>query len=206
DRPCARGRSADPHPRRRDGERRRDDGGEDPHRAARRNGEPHDADHRAPPLDDRARGRDRHPRRRSRGRPGHARRAARRQQRLPGDLRARTARSRVRIARGRAGCRMRVHQAGGHLMQQRGAEVEDWSWAQTRRRLGLLWRLTRPYRRRTAFSVFSLLAATATALAPPYLAKYALDDAVSGHGGTRLVVVVVIFVAAGLANWATYYL
>jgi ATP-binding cassette subfamily B protein len=91
-------------------------------------------------------------------------------------------------------------------MHQRGAEVEDWSWAKTRRRLGLLWRLTKPYRRRTAFSVFSLLAATATALAPPYLAKYALDDAVKGHGGTRLVVVVVIFVAAGLANWATYYL
>jgi ATP-binding cassette subfamily B protein len=91
-------------------------------------------------------------------------------------------------------------------MQQRGAEVEDWSWAKTRRRLGLLWRLTKPYRRRTAFSVFSLLAATATALAPPYLAKYALDDAVKGHGGTRLVVVVAIFVAAGLANWATYYL
>jgi ABC-type multidrug transport system fused ATPase/permease subunit len=101
---------------------------------------------------------------------------------------------------------MRVHQPGGHLMHQRGAEVEDWSWAKTRRRLGLLWRLTKPYRRRTSFSVFSLLAATATALAPPYLAKYALDDAVKGHGGTRLVVVVAIFVAAGLANWVTYYL
>jgi len=101
---------------------------------------------------------------------------------------------------------VRVHQPGGHLMHQRGAEVEDWSWAKTRRRLGLLWRLTKPYRRRTAFSVFSLLAATATALAPPYLAKYALDDAVKGHGGARLVVVVAIFIAAGLANWATYYL
>jgi ABC-type multidrug transport system fused ATPase/permease subunit len=100
---------------------------------------------------------------------------------------------------------VRVHQPGGHLMHQR-AEVEDWSWAKTRRRLGLLWRLTKPYRRRTAFSVFSLLAATATALAPPYLAKFALDDAVKGHGGTRLVIVVAIFVAAGLANWATFYL
>jgi ABC-type multidrug transport system fused ATPase/permease subunit len=101
---------------------------------------------------------------------------------------------------------MRVHQPGGHLMRERIAEVEDWSWAKTRRRLGLLWRLTKPYRRRTAFSVFSLLAATATALAPPYLAKYALDDAVEGHGGTRLFVVVAIFIAAGLGNWATYYL
>jgi ATP-binding cassette, subfamily B, bacterial len=100
---------------------------------------------------------------------------------------------------------MRVHQAGGHLMQERGASVDDWSWAKTRRRLGLLWSLTKPYRRRTGFSVFSLLAATATALAPPYLAKYALDDAVEGRGGTRLYVVIAIFVAAGLANWAMYY-
>ena len=100
---------------------------------------------------------------------------------------------------------MRVHQAGGHLMQQRDAQVEDWSWQKTRRRLGLLWSLTQPYRRRTAFSVVSLLVATATALAPPYLAKYALDDAVRGHAGTRLYVVVAIFVAAGLANWAMFY-
>src|SRR5436305_14958700 len=90
-------------------------------------------------------------------------------------------------------------------MQQRGAEVEDWSWAKTRRRLGLLWRLMTPYRRRAAFSVFSLLAATATALAPPYLAKYALDDAINHHTGAGLYLVVGIFVAAGLANWAMYY-
>ena len=53
--------------------------------------------------------------------------------------------------------------------------------------------------------MLSLLAATATALAPPYLAKYALDDAIKAHGGTQLYVVVAIFVAAGLANWAMYY-
>jgi ATP-binding cassette, subfamily B, bacterial len=99
---------------------------------------------------------------------------------------------------------VRVHQAGGHLMQQRDASVEDWSWRKTRRRLGLLWGLTRRYRRRTAFSVVSLLAATATALAPPYLAKLALDDALNG-GGTDLYLVVGIFVGAGLANWAMYY-
>jgi ABC-type multidrug transport system fused ATPase/permease subunit len=100
---------------------------------------------------------------------------------------------------------VRVHQPGGHLMRERTAEVEDWSWTQTRRRLGLLWRLTKPYRRRTLLSVFSLLTATATALAPPYLAKVALDDAVRGQGGTKLVVVVVVFVAAGLANWGMTY-
>jgi ATP-binding cassette subfamily B protein len=90
-------------------------------------------------------------------------------------------------------------------MQERDAAVDDWSWRKTRRRLALLWRLTRPYRGRTALSVVSLLTATATALAPPYLAKYALDDAVNGHGGSRLFVVVAIFVAAGLANWGMTY-
>jgi ABC-type multidrug transport system fused ATPase/permease subunit len=100
---------------------------------------------------------------------------------------------------------MRVHQPGGHLMAERGAQVEDWSWQKTRRRLSVLWALTQPYRRRTLFSVVSLLAATATALAPPYLAKVALDDAVRGKGGSALYVVVGIFVAAGLANWAMYY-
>jgi ATP-binding cassette, subfamily B, bacterial len=100
---------------------------------------------------------------------------------------------------------VRVHQAGGHLMRQRGAEVEDWSWHTTRRRLGVLWRLTRPYRFRTFLSVFSLLAATATALAPPLLAKYALDDAIDNKTGIQLVVVVVAFVLLALANWGMTY-
>jgi ATP-binding cassette, subfamily B, bacterial len=100
---------------------------------------------------------------------------------------------------------MRVHQPGGHLMRQRDAEVEDWSWNTTRRRLGVLWRLTKPYRFRTFLSVFSLLAATATALAPPLLAKYALDDAINNKTGTQLVVVVSLFVGLALANWGMTY-
>src|SRR4051812_45774795 len=100
---------------------------------------------------------------------------------------------------------VRVHQPGGHLMRQRSAEVEDWSWNTTRRRLGVLWRLTRPYRFRTFLSVFSLLAATATALAPPLLAKYALDDAINNKTGTQLVVVVSLFVGLALANWGMTY-
>jgi ATP-binding cassette subfamily B protein len=100
---------------------------------------------------------------------------------------------------------VRVYQHGGSLTRQRGAEVEDWSWNSTRRRLGVLWRLTKPYRLRTFFSVFSLLAATATALAPPFLAKYALDDAINDTTGEKLVLVVAIFVVAGLANWGMNY-
>jgi ABC-type multidrug transport system fused ATPase/permease subunit len=90
-------------------------------------------------------------------------------------------------------------------MERRDRDVADWSWGQTRRRLGLLWQLAGRYRVRVAFSVVSLLMATVTALAPPYLAKYALDDAVQGHGGSRLYFVIAIFVAAGLANWGMTY-
>jgi ABC-type multidrug transport system fused ATPase/permease subunit len=100
---------------------------------------------------------------------------------------------------------MRVHQAGSSLMQERGARVDDWSWHRTRRRIGLLWRLTQPYRARTAWSVLSLLTATATALAPPYLAKIALDDAIENGGGTGIYVVVAIFVVVGLANCVMTY-
>ena len=100
---------------------------------------------------------------------------------------------------------MRVHQPGGILARRTTVEVEDWSWNTTRRRLGVLWQLTKPYRFRTFLSFFSLLAATATALAPPLLAKYALDDAINHTTGTKLVVIVVLFVFLALANWGMTY-
>jgi ABC-type multidrug transport system fused ATPase/permease subunit len=100
---------------------------------------------------------------------------------------------------------VRVWQPGGHLMQQRGAEVEDWSWRRTRRRLGALVRLTRPYRTRTLLSVGSLLLATATALAPPYLSKYAVDEGIAQNDLTKLWWIVVAFLGAGLLNWGMSY-
>jgi ATP-binding cassette, subfamily B, bacterial len=100
---------------------------------------------------------------------------------------------------------MRVWQPGGHLMRERGASVEDWSWARTRRRLGTLARLTRPYKTRTGFSVVSLLLATATALAPPLLAKYAVDDGIRRGNLTALWWIVAAFLVAGLLNWAMSY-
>jgi ATP-binding cassette, subfamily B, bacterial len=100
---------------------------------------------------------------------------------------------------------MRVHQPGGHLSQQRDARVDDWSWRSTRRRLATLARLTKPYRTRTILSVFSLLAATATALAPPFLAKYALDDALRNRNYTFLLIVVGGFLLSGLAFWGMTY-
>jgi ABC-type multidrug transport system fused ATPase/permease subunit len=100
---------------------------------------------------------------------------------------------------------MRVWQPGSHLMAERGSKVDDWSWRQTRRRLGALARLTAPYKTRTILSVFSLLAATATALAPPFLAKYAVDDGIREHDLTKLWWIVGGFLLAGLANWGMSY-
>ncbi len=100
---------------------------------------------------------------------------------------------------------MRVWQPGGHLMRERGARVEDWSWQRTRRRLGTLFRLTRPYKARTLLSIVSMLLATATALAPPFLAKYALDYAIGENDLTKLWWIVGAFLAAGLLNWAMSY-
>src|SRR5437667_9792188 len=100
---------------------------------------------------------------------------------------------------------MRVWQPGSHVTSQRGAEVEDWSWRRTRRRLATLTQLTAPYRTRTTLSIFSLLLATATALAPPFLSKYAIDDGIRRHNLGALWVIVAAFLLAGLANWGMSY-
>ncbi len=101
---------------------------------------------------------------------------------------------------------MRVWQPGGHLMAERGSKVEDWSWRRTRRRLATLASLTAPYKMRTILSVVSLLAATATALAPPFLSKYAVDDGIRRHDLGKLWWIVGAFLLAGLANWGMSYL
>src|ERR671937_351241 len=100
---------------------------------------------------------------------------------------------------------MRVWQPGSHLSMERGARVSDWSWGQTARRLHTLARLTSPYKLRTARSIGSLLAATGTALAPPFLAKLAIDDGIRRHDLTKLGWIVAGFLAAGIANWGTSY-
>jgi ATP-binding cassette subfamily B protein len=94
---------------------------------------------------------------------------------------------------------VRVWQPGGHLTQHRGAQVEDWSWEQTKRRLTTLYRLARPYKLRTALSVGTLLAGTLVSLAPPYLLKLAIDDGISKHDLTKLGWIVVAFLGAGVA-------
>jgi ATP-binding cassette, subfamily B, bacterial len=94
---------------------------------------------------------------------------------------------------------LKVWQAGTHLTEQRGARVEDWSWAQTRRRLGMLVRLSRPYPARTILAGVTLIAYTLVALLPPYLAKLAVDHGIQTRDLETLTLVVVAFVAAGVA-------
>ncbi|HVD66898.1 MAG TPA: ABC transporter ATP-binding protein [Gaiellaceae bacterium] len=96
---------------------------------------------------------------------------------------------------------MRVWQPGSHLSMQRGADVDDWSWRRTARRISTLARLTAPYKLRTTLAVGSLLAATLASLAPAYLAKLALDDGVRSQDFRRLVEIVLAFIAAAVLSW-----
>ncbi|MEX2613399.1 MAG: ABC transporter ATP-binding protein [Gaiellaceae bacterium] len=95
--------------------------------------------------------------------------------------------------------KMKVWQAGSHLTDHRAARVEDWTWRQTRRRLGILVRLARPYRARTALAGVTLVGYTLVALLPPYLAKLAVDEGIADGDLGTLTVVVIAFVASGLA-------
>src|SRR4029077_1665784 len=193
-------RPAHPHPRRRHRIGRREHRGEDPRRLARGDAQPNDDHHCAPAFDDRARRRDRRARGPPRRRPRRPRPARDDERRLPRDLRARAARP--GLVGG--GCLMRVHQPGSSLTRARGADVSDWTWAQTKRRLKALHWLARPYKVRTALAVVSLLGVTAAALAPPYLVGRTGDEV--KHGETQLLGwFVAAFVAAGVLGIAFGY-
>ena len=99
---------------------------------------------------------------------------------------------------------MRIHQPGSHLTRGGRAQVEDWSWGQTKRRLSALYRLARPYKGRTAIAIGSLLGATAVSLLPPYLIGRTIDEV--GHGNTdTLGWLVAAFIAAGVLGIAFSY-
>jgi ABC-type multidrug transport system fused ATPase/permease subunit len=105
---------------------------------------------------------------------------------------------------------VKVWQAGSHLSEQRGAQVQDWSWRRTRRRLGVLARLALPYKARTSLAVATLLAFTVVALAPPYLAKLAVDHGIDDGDLQALTWIVALFLIAGaltfvLSGLQTYF-
>ena len=69
---------------------------------------------------------------------------------------------------------------------------------------GLL-RLLRPYRARTAWMFAALIVGTAAALAPPLLAKAAIDRGIAKGDTTALVIVVVAYLISALLVWVMTY-
>ncbi|MFZ2051879.1 MAG: ABC transporter ATP-binding protein, partial [Solirubrobacteraceae bacterium] len=66
--------------------------------------------------------------------------------------------------------------------------------------------LLRPYRLRVSAMLAALLIGTAAALAPPLLARQAIDKGIEQHDVTALVVVVILFLVSALLVWITTYL
>ena len=98
---------------------------------------------------------------------------------------------------------MRVWQPGTHLTVERGTQVTDWSWRRSHSRLLALGRLAAPYKLKTGLAIASLLAATLTALAGPYLSKLAIDDGIAQGDLTALGWIVAAFVLVGLDRKST---
>jgi ABC-type multidrug transport system fused ATPase/permease subunit len=69
---------------------------------------------------------------------------------------------------------------------------------------GLL-QLLRPYRLRAAAMLVALLLGTAASLAPPLLAKLAIDRGIERHDTRTLAIVVVAFLASALLVWLATY-
>ena len=70
---------------------------------------------------------------------------------------------------------------------------------------GLL-QLLRPYRGRVVAMLAALIVGTAASLAPPLLAKVAIDQGISRHDTTTLALVVVAFLLSAVIVWAMTYL
>jgi ATP-binding cassette subfamily B protein len=88
-------------------------------------------------------------------------------------------------------------------MRARGAQVDDWSWRATVRRVKTLARLAAAYKARTALALFFLLLATGVSLLPPYLAALAIDHGIQKQDSQALLIVTVLFVLAGIATIVT---
>jgi ABC-type multidrug transport system fused ATPase/permease subunit len=70
---------------------------------------------------------------------------------------------------------------------------------------GLL-QLIRPYEARSAAMLAALIVGTAASLAPPLLAKIAIDKGIARHDTTALALVVVAFLASAVIVWVMTYL
>jgi ABC-type multidrug transport system fused ATPase/permease subunit len=73
------------------------------------------------------------------------------------------------------------------------------------RNLRGLFGLLRPYRVRAALTVVALIVGTAASLAPPLLARAAIDDGIERHDFDKLLLVVIAFFASALIVWVMTY-
>jgi ATP-binding cassette subfamily B protein len=80
------------------------------------------------------------------------------------------------------------------------------SGRERRRRLRGVAELLRPYRARVIVAFVSLVLATAASLAPPYLAKLAIDEGITPGDLGALNLIVAAFLAAALLYWGATYL
>jgi ATP-binding cassette subfamily B protein len=80
------------------------------------------------------------------------------------------------------------------------------SGRERRRRLRGVAELLRPYRARVILALVSLVLATAASLAPPYLAKLAIDEGITPGDLGALNLIVAAFIGAALLYWGATYL
>ncbi len=65
--------------------------------------------------------------------------------------------------------------------------------------------LIKPYRARAALTVLALIIGTAATLAPPLLARAAIDEGIEQHDTRKLVIVVIAFLISALLVWVMTY-
>ena len=96
----------------------------------------------------------------------------------------------------------RVIGRGGPGPQWDGARASKGTRARNLR--GLI-ALLRPYRVRAAITMVALIVGTGASLAPPLLAKAAIDSGIEKHDTTALALIVVAFLAAAALLWTMTY-
>jgi ABC-type multidrug transport system fused ATPase/permease subunit len=107
---------------------------------------------------------------------------------------------------GRGGARAGLGVGGGSISPggQRWTGERASRGSRGRNLRGLL-QLLRPYRLRSAAMLVALVLGTAASLAPPLLAKLAIDRGIEKHDTSTLAIVVVAFLVSALLVWATTY-
>jgi ATP-binding cassette, subfamily B, bacterial len=98
---------------------------------------------------------------------------------------------------------------GGRMISGRGPtgqwDGERSSKGTRGRNLRGLIALLRPYRARAALTFVALLIGTGASLAPPLLARAAIDDGIEKHDTRALVLIVIAFLAAAVLFWVMTY-